>query len=264
MKYLFLSIPQGLISRKNCISKKKSVKIMKITHVLSLFICLGLGMQSMAQMKNCEKERGAIVDINHDGRLDLVYFAGKEPMECWISQGDGFDFKRDNSFLPEEVGSVNAVAEMDYDGDGDFDLYIARGALKGGEDDVLLKWDAAAKKYVDVSKKAKLPKGGMHEGVSVGDFDNNGFQDVFIGVSGVEGEERRADLILMNKGDKTFETVTAHGATVMAKGESGDQGEVFDYDRDGKLDILSGSKYGPWRLFKNATDNANGNFASVR
>jgi len=220
--------------------------------------------KNIGAIKDCEKEMSAIADINHDGRVDLIYYAKSEPMECWISQGDGFDYKLDNSFLPGDIEMVAAVAEIDYDGDGDFDLYLARGAYKGEADDMLLEWDEKANKYIDVTKKAKLPKGGMHDGVSVGDFDNNGYQDVFIGVSGNEAEDRHMDLILMNNGDKTFETVTTHGACVLEKGELGDQGEVFDYNGDGKLDILSGSKYGLWRMFENTTENSNGNFVSVR
>ena len=217
----------------------------------------------IGEIKHCGMERAAMADINHDGLIDLLYFEGSEPMECWISQGAGFEFKLDQSFLPEAIGHVSAVAEIDYDGDGDFDLYLARSAFNAGEDDILLEWDQSSKKYVDVSRRTGLPPGGMHEGVSVGDFDNNGYQDVFIGVSS-NTDERLPDILLMNKGDKTFEIVTTHGATVISNGEKGDQSEVFDFDKDGKLDILSGSKYGSWRMFRNETDNPNGNFVSVQ
>jgi len=219
--------------------------------------------QEIGDIKNSDKECAAIADVNHDGRIDLLYFDGSESMECWISQGDGFEFKLDNSFFPAQIGKVSAIAELDYDADGDFDLYLARSGYKTAEDDILLEWDAAKKKYIDVTKKAKLPKGGMTQGVSVGDFDNNGYQDIFLGVANME-DERTPDLILMNKGDKTFEVISSNGPTAMNKGEDGDQGEVFDYDKDGKVDILSGSRYGLWRMFKNTTENPKGNFILVQ
>lgn len=214
-------------------------------------------------LKECGKECAALADVNHDGLVDLLYFDGSEPMECWISQGKGFVFKLDNSCLPGEVARVSKVAEIDYDGDGDFDLYLARSGYKEGEDDLLLEWDQSTGKYVDVSRSAGIPKGGMHDGLSVGDFDNNGCQDVFIGVSNSE-DKRLPDLILMNNGDKTFTIATDHGASVLVDGEQGDQGEVFDFDKDGRLDILSGSKYGPWRMFRNTTENPKGNHLIVQ
>ena len=225
----------------------------------------------IGDMKHDEKERAAMADINHDGRLDLLYFEGKENLSCWISQGDGFNFKLDNSYLPKDMNQISAIAEIDYDADGDFDLYLARSAFKNEEDDMLLEWDQSKNKYIDVTKKAGIVKGGMHQGVSVGDFDNNGYQDIFIGVGlggdsegGGDGEkqERLPDVILMNNGNKTFQIITNHNATALIDGEQGDQAEVFDFDKDGKLDILSGSKYGLWRIFKNETD-SDGNFIHV-
>ena len=225
----------------------------------------------IGDMKNDEKERAAMADINHDGRLDLLYFEGKEDLACWISQGDGFNFKLDNSYLPKAINEISAIAEIDYDADGDFDLYLTRTGYSDGKDDILLEWDETARKYVDVSRSSGIIRGGTHQGVSVGDFDNNGYQDIFISVgknNNSEGGndedrlERLPDVILMNNGDKTFNIIDKHSATIIAKGEQGDQSEVFDFDKDGKLDILSGSKWGLWRIFKNETY-SNGNFALV-
>ena len=215
-------------------------------------------------LKDCVYELSAIADINHDNFLDLIYFGG-DPMQCWISQGAGFDFELNNTFLPQDIDRVRAIAEIDYDGDGDFDLYLARSAYKSGEDDILLEWDEVNNKYIDVSNAASLPKGGMHMGLSVGDFDNNGYQDVFLcRATFDDADSRLADLILMNRGDKTFMSVVNHGATVIVEGGDGDQNEVFDYNKDGKLDVLSGTKEGLWRMFENTTENPEGNFVSLQ
>lgn len=217
----------------------------------------------LGAIKNDKGGLAAMADLNHDGHIDLLYFGSSAGMTCWISQGDGFDFVKNNSFLPTAIDKVKAVAEIDYDADGDLDLYIARSGFRGGENDILLEWDQTTNKYKDVSRAAGIPRGGSHEGVSVGDFDNNGFADLFIGRSTTD-DARIKDLMLMNNGDKTFDVVTNHNATIIADKEDGDQSEVFDYNKDGKLDILSGSKFGLWRLFENKTINTNGNFISVR
>ena len=217
----------------------------------------------IGELKDNPSGLGALVDVNHDDRLDLLYFEGNKPLQAWTNLWQGPGFRLDNSFFPFRVDKVTAAAEIDYDGDGDLDLYLTRSAYRGGEDDYLFEWDQTQKKYVDVSRSARLPQGGMHMGISVGDFDNNGYQDIFISRYSADNA-RLNDLILMNQGDKTFRTVENHGATVLSAGEDGNQTEVFDYDRDGKLDILSGSVNGPWRLFQNKTRNDNGNFVSVR
>ncbi len=217
-------------------------------------------------LKDCGFENGALADINHDQKLDLLYFAGADPLQAWVKTGTGLNYQLDNSYFPFDITSATAVAEIDYDNDGDFDLYIARSKYKTGENDLLLEWDQAQSKYIDATAKAKIPSGGMHLGVSVGDFDNNGFTDVFLGRSTFDDTEPRiSDMFLMNKGDNTFEAVTEnHGATQFIDGTDGDQGEVFDYNKDGKLDLLGSSKNGLWRMFKNNTENPNGNYVIVR
>ncbi|MEM6641408.1 MAG: FG-GAP-like repeat-containing protein [Bacteroidota bacterium] len=215
----------------------------------------------IGEIKNSILGLGSIADINHDGRLDILYYSGSTPMECWVSQGDGFQFEIDNSVFPEDIPHVKAVAEIDYDADGDLDLYLARSRFRSGQDDLLMEWDETNGKYVDVFVAAGLPRGLMIDGVSVGDFDNNGYQDIFLPrISDV----RINDMFLMNNGDKTFTTITEnHGATVIAEAVHGDQAEVFDYNKDGKLDILSATKFGLWRMFRNITENPAGNYAIV-
>ncbi|WP_218932417.1 CRTAC1 family protein [Adhaeretor mobilis] len=99
-----------------------------------------------------------------------------------------------------------------------------------------------------------LPSGIRHEdhttGVAVGDFDNNGYQDLLV--------IRRGDLIhtnqsllYLNQGDKTFELVDDHNIVSPELGAIGLGTEVLDYNRDGKLDILIGNERGKWHLFKN-------------
>lgn len=115
--------------------------------------------------------------------------------------------------------------------------------------------------FVDVSTKWNIPKGGNSLGVTRGDFNNDGRQDLLVYRWGRIGK-RIADLMLVNNQNKSFESYTQHGANDIGGPGNGDMGQAFDFDLDGKLDVLSGSEGGQWYVYKNNTDL--GNHLTVR
>ena len=117
-------------------------------------------------------------------------------------------------------------------------------------------------KFVDVTQQWNIPAGGNALGVTTGDFNNDGHQDLFVYRWGLV-EKRISDLMLLNTGRGSFETVTMHGASDLGGPGFGDMGQAFDFDLDGNLDILSGSEYGQWYLYSNQPVIGN-NYALVR
>lgn len=93
-------------------------------------------------------------------------------------------------------------------------------------------------------------------GVITGDFDNDADADFFIYRFGrLNG--RIEDLLITNDGGNSFTSSADHGANNVAAGGHGDMGAPLDYDRDGWLDVLSGSdNAGYWHLYRNTTGNA--------
>ncbi|MGL6259447.1 FG-GAP-like repeat-containing protein [Vibrio sp. WXL210] len=125
--------------------------------------------------------------------------------------------------------------------------------------DILLINDG--EKFVDASEEWNIPKGGNHWGVTFGDFNNNGWNDLFIHRYGFL-KERIRDLLLINNGEG-FEITTAHGAHDVLDPGHGDMGQAFDFDRNGRVDLLNGSnEQGKWYLYKNATAD-HGNFLNI-
>lgn len=121
--------------------------------------------------------------------------------------------------------------------------------------DILLRNDGD--KFTNVSSQWNIPKGGNHWGVTTGDFNNDGLMDFYVNRYAFI-KERVADYMLMNTGTGKFDITTVHGASDRGKESRGDMSQAFDFDLDGKLDILEGSStYGTWHLFKNTSVNNN-------
>ncbi|HWP45407.1 MAG TPA: CRTAC1 family protein [Blastocatellia bacterium] len=130
---------------------------------------------------------------------------------------------------------ASGVAIFDYDGDTRPDIYLLNGstfaALQGKEKPprAVLYRNLGNWKFEDVTDKAGVANERWGMGVAVGDYNNDGHLDMYVGNYGVSRLYR-------NNGDGTF-TDVAEKVGVARKGWS--TGPSFgDYDRDGRLDIF--------------------------
>ena len=113
--------------------------------------------------------------------------------------------------------------------------------------------------FVDVTKKANLFFEEHTTSAAVADFDNNGFADLIIIRRGdlIHGNK---SLIYLNNGELGFTKINQHNIVSPELGAIGLGAETFDYNLDGKMDVILGNERGKWHLFKNnmqATENAN-------
>jgi len=140
---------------------------------------------------------------------------------------------------------IAGVAAFDFDGDGWTDIFVANGAsfpeLKktGAGYSNRLFHNNHDRTFTDATERAGLAGEGYSMGVAAGDFDNDGHVDLF--VTGVRGNH-----LYRNRGDGTFEDVTAT-AGVGGDGEWSAAAGWFDYDNDGRLDLLV-MRYVQWNL----------------
>jgi len=135
-------------------------------------------------------------------------------------------------YLPESTGS--GCAFLDYDNDGWMDIYLVnsgpcdfftpatplRNALYRNNRDGT---------FTDVTEKAGVGGGGYGMGAAVGDYNGDGFPDLYVTQYG-------RSILYRNNGDGTFTDVTAQ-AGVAAPGWAS-SAVWFDYDNDGKLDLF--------------------------
>ena len=136
-------------------------------------------------------------------------------------------------YILETTG--NGVAIFDSDNDGRLDVYLANGTTMDGDGPGAtstghLYRNLGQMKFEDVTHKAGLTRAGWGQGVCVGDYDNNGYRDVFVTHYG-------GSRLYRNRGNGAFEDVTDN-AGLRSQGTRWDTGcTFFDYDRDGKLDL---------------------------
>ncbi|MEL7119180.1 MAG: CRTAC1 family protein [Bacteroidota bacterium] len=112
-------------------------------------------------------------------------------------------------------------------------------------------------KFKEVTNVWNIPKGGNHQGVTVGDFNNDGFEDLYVYRFGFL-RSRVTDWLLINNGRGAFEITNCHGVGDPKDPGHGDMGQAFDFDLDGQVDLLSGrDNPGKWYLHKNQGLNDN-------
>ena len=164
-----------------------------------------------------ELDAGAFVDVARQAGIEFVHRAGRSP----------------ELHMPEVIGG--GVAVLDFDRDGDLDLYLVQsGSLEEGggrPGDRLLRNDSAggALRFTDVTAKSGIEGVGYGMGALVGDVDGDGFPDLYVTHFG-------PNRLWRNRGDGTFEDTSEASGTADPRWSVA--GSFLDYDRDGDLDLF--------------------------
>jgi hypothetical protein len=142
-------------------------------------------------------------------------------------------------FLPETMGP--GVAFIDYDNDGWPDIFLVNGMDWPGHvqrhSRLKLYHNNQDGTFTDVTDKAGLDVELFGMGVAVGDYDNDGFDDLFVTAYGQSH-------LFHNNGNGTFRDVTQKAGLLGPK-EFSTSAAWVDYDKDGNLDLVVG-KYVQW------------------
>jgi hypothetical protein len=128
------------------------------------------------------------------------------------------------------------IAFFDYDQDGWLDIFLLNGTKyegfpAGSEPTNHLYHNNRDGTFTDVTDKAGLRHTGWGYGVCIGDYDDDGHDDLFLTYYG-------KNVLYHNNGDGTFTDVTAQTGLEAARPRYGAGCTFVDYDRDGHLDLL--------------------------
>ncbi len=213
------------------------MRIAKPLRFTALLACTILAASALAltAFQATEHALPQLVDITRDSKITFTNHASHTSRK----------------YLPETM--VGGVAMFDYDQDGFPDLFFVNGAALKDPMPLSSVPDKSDPRYwnrlyrnnrngsfSDVTEKAGVKGNGFGMGVAAGDYDNDGFPDLYVTALG-------GNTLYHNNGDGTFTDVT------MAAGVAGggwSTGAMFlDYDRDGLLDLFV-SRYLKWDFSK--------------
>ena len=182
----------------------------------------------------------AVADYDGDGHTDILYRDGAA-VYIWSSDGDGTftDRTATAGVSLSGAGGYNGNAFGDYDNDGDLDLYGAQSAANK------LYSNDGDGTFTDVTSTAGVAGTvTLTEGVSWGDFDNDGDLDLYLAHNSAS-----ANQLFRNNGDGTFTDVASTYGLNDTAVSSGT--EWADYDLDGDLDLVVGNGTTATKLFRN-------------
>ena len=160
--------------------------------------------------------------------VNIAREAGLTTPNVW----GGMDHKR---YIIEAKGS--GLAFFDYDQDGWLDIYLTNGTrigekwAPGQEPTSHLYRNNRDGTFTDVTEKSGLARTGWQTGVCIGDYDNDGWDDLFCCFWG-------HNILFHNNGDGTFTDVTRKAGVYDERVRWGSGCSFLDYDRDGLLDLF--------------------------
>jgi len=210
------------------------------------------------------------VDLDGDGRSDLVVTADYGQSTVWLNAGGGRFANATSVVISDENGMGSAVA--DYDGDGDLDWFVS--AIRDDDGTTEGNWGSSGNRlyrnrgdgsFDDATEDAGVRNGDWGWGASFADFNNDGRVDL-VHVNGwpqgspqFRGTPAR---LFIGSPSGHFEEQAA--ARTFDERVGGRGVVCLDFDGDGDVDIFVASNNGPYHLWRNDGGRAAGHFLKVR
>jgi hypothetical protein len=185
--------------------------------------------QGMKTSRHIVPGKSATPSPSIQSKITLEDIAAQAGLKFQHVSGDPFNKK----FLLEATGS--GVAIFDYDGDGLEDIFLVNAdrwpnQKSGQAPSSRLFKNLGNLRFQDVTESAGVVHTGWGQGVCVGDYDNNGLEDLFVTYYG-------HNVLYHNDGKGRFSDVTARSNLPDTGVRWGTGCSFVDYDRDGRLDI---------------------------
>ncbi len=144
-----------------------------------------------------------------------------------------FGGSKENRYILETTGC--GAAFFDYDNDGWVDIFLVNGTTlepgRGPQPSNRLYRNNRDGTFTEVTERAGLLRSGWGQGVCIGDYDNDGFDDLFVTYWG-------QNVLYHNNGDGTFTDVTRKAGLLSERTQWGAGCAFIDYDLDGRLDLF--------------------------
>jgi hypothetical protein len=191
-----------------------------------------------------------MVDINNDGFLDIYVSVagldGKKNNELYINNGDNTFTEMAGEYGVDDIGNGVQATFLDYDKDGDLDLYVANYPMtpfdaprsyyyykmKNTDDyetDNLYRNDGLS--FARVTEEAGIRTYGLTLSATVGDLNNDSYPDIYI-----SNDFSSPDFMYMNNGDGTFTDIVKESTNQTSFYGMGV--DIADFNNDQYLDYV--------------------------
>ncbi len=193
----------------------------------------------------------SFADVNGDGHLDIYVcktlyddYPELRKNELYINKGDGTFDERAAEWKVDDVWRSMDVSFLDYDLDGDLDLFLVNQPPNPGFLSPLRGQDwlrpmfgcrllqNQGGHFLDVSEQAGVLQRGYGLSVSTADFDNDGWTDIY-----VANDYDTPDFLYHNNGDGTFTNIIDESMGHISYFSMGT--DAGDLDNDGNIDLIT-------------------------
>lgn len=198
----------------------------------------GTGFERIAFTQYVFSQRGNFIDINNDGHLDAFMCHDVAPNVYFLNDGNGnLAFNQGGMGIFPTGGNYGSIW-VDYDNDGDADLFIAkcRGGATNGANMNEMHRNNGNGTFTEVGEEVGLRDGIQTWSSAWADYDNDGFMDVFVGASSNANGMHK---LMRNNGNGTFTDITA-STGIASFTQTGIEFVAHDFDNDGFVDIFCG------------------------
>ena len=197
----------------------------------------GTGFTEISGPQYVFSQRSNMVDINNDGHLDTFVCHDVDPNVYYLNDGSGnLTFHQGGLGDHSEGGNYGSVW-VDYDNDGDQDLFIAK--CRGGASTAKvneLHQNNGSGVFTNVSVASNMADPVQTWSSAWNDFDNDGDMDALIGASSnADGHHK----LMRNNGNGTFTDITA-GSGWDTNTSLNIEHITYDFDNDGFTDVMGG------------------------
>ena len=144
-------------------------------------------------------------DFDNDGRVDLVRVDQSEGGRLYHDRnvGDGCFERVTGSFPIKDTASLVGVFTADMDNDGDLDLFFTADEMSTNR---FFRNDGTGS-FVEVTEGHWVNTPSSSQGAAWGDYDGDGWIDLFVANSGLDHDQLEANFLYHNRGDGTMESV---------------------------------------------------------
>lgn len=198
---------------------------------------LGTGYTHWTPPQYIFSQRGNMIDIDNDGHLDFFMCHDTAPNVYFMNDGAGNLVYHQGGMGDHPNGGNYGSVWVDYDNDGDPDLFIAkcRGGGSSARINELHRNDGGGV-FTNVSAAANMADSVQTWSAAWADYDNDGDMDALVGASSLADGSHK---LMRNNGDGTFTDITA-GSGFELLGSLSLEYLTYDFDNNGYADVFCG------------------------